>query len=169
MRSKFLGDRSGASAVELALVIPAFAALLIGFFNGCAMYWGQTALHFAVDDAARCWSVGLVCTSGGATSGTPSAANPVTPGYFAQTHYHGPKITGLTFTTTAPPTPTTAGDLSTEMGQVGGYCQAPGASNTSTTSVPGYIVTGSGTYKFDGGILHFNVPVSATACFPQFA
>jgi Flp pilus assembly pilin Flp len=169
VRVNFLRDRNGASAVELALVLPAVAALLIGFFNGCAMYWGQTALHYAVDDAARCWSIGLICTSGGATTGTPSAANPVTPGYFAQYYYHGPKINSLTFTTTAPPTPTNSKDLSTEEGQAGGYCQAPGASNTSTTSVPGYIVSGSGTYKFDGGIVRFNVPISATACFPQFS
>jgi len=163
----FLRDRKGASAVEFALVLPAVAALLIGFFNACAMYWGQTALHWAVDDAARCWSIGLNCTSGGATSGTTA---PFTPGYYARTHYHGPRINSLTFTTTAPPTPTTAGDLSTEMGQVGGYCQAPGAGgNTSTTAVPGYIVSASGTYVFDGGFLKFNVPISATACFPQFA
>jgi Flp pilus assembly protein TadG len=156
VRSNFFRDRNGASAVELALVLPAVAALLIGFFNGCALYWGQTALHFAVDDAARCWSVGLSCTSAD------------TAKTFASAHYHGPKINSLTFTATAPPTPTNAKDLSTEEGQAGGYCQAPGGSNTSTTSVPGYIVSGSGTYKFDGGILSFNVPISATACFPQF-
>ena len=156
MRSKFLRDRSGASAVELALVLPAFAALLIGFFNGCAMYWGQTALHFAVDDAARCWSVGLSCTTAGATSGTTA---PFSPAYFAKTHYHGPKITSLTFTATA---------AATTEGGVGGYCTTPGAGNTSTTSVPGYVVKGAGTYVFDGGILHFNVPISASACFPAF-
>jgi Flp pilus assembly protein TadG len=162
----FLRDRNGASAVELALVLPAVAALLIGFFNGCALYWGQTALHYAVDDAARCWSVGLNCATGGATSGT---TGPFTPTYFASSHYHGPKINSLTFTATAPPTPTNAKDLSTEEGQAGGYCQTPGASNTSTTSVPGYIVSGSGTYKFDGGLISFDVPISATACFPQFS
>jgi hypothetical protein len=108
----------------------------------------------------------LNCTTGGATSGTTA---PFSPAYFAKTHYHGPKITGLTFTATAPPSPTNSKDLSTEEGQAGGYCQAPGASNTSTSAVPGYIVSGSGTYKFDGGILHFNVPISATACFPQFS
>ena len=147
MRLKFLRDRRGASAVELALVLPAFAALLIGFFNGCAMYWGQTALHFAVDDAARCWSVGLTCTT---------ADNTKT---FASSHYHGPRISGLTFTATT---------AATSEGGVGGYCTTPGAGNTSTTSVPGYIVSGAGTYVFDGGILHFNVPISASACFPKF-
>jgi Flp pilus assembly protein TadG len=147
VRPRFLRDLSGASAVELALVLPAFAALLIGFFNGCAMYWGQTALHFAVDDAARCWSVGFSCTT---------AAQART---FASTHYHGPHINSLTFTATSP--------ASTEGG-TGGYCTHPGYGNTSTNSVPGYIVSATGTYKFDGGLVSFNVPIAASACFPQF-
>jgi Flp pilus assembly protein TadG len=147
VRSKFLRNSEGASAIELALVLPAFAALLIGFFNGCAMYWGQTALHFAVDDAARCWAVGLTCTT---------ADNTKT---FASTHYHGPHINSLTFTATA---------AATTEGGIGGYCTTPGAGNTSTTSVPGNIVSATGTYKFDGGLVSFNVPISASACFPAF-
>jgi hypothetical protein len=91
--------------------------------------------------------VGLTCTT---------ADNTKT---FAASHYHGPKINSLTFTATS---------AATREGLAGGYCQTPGASNTSTTSVPGNIVSATGTYKFDGGIVSFNVPIAASACFPAF-
>ena len=49
--------QAGASAVEFALVVPAFLALTIGALNLCIMLYINSTLHFAVDDSARCMSV----------------------------------------------------------------------------------------------------------------
>lgn len=69
---RLLGDRTGAAAVEFALVVPAFLLLLIGIMEFGRLMWTQNALHYAVEEAARCSAVDTtVCTS---TSTTQSFA-----------------------------------------------------------------------------------------------
>ena len=53
----FWRAQAGASAVEFALVVPAFLALTIGALNLCILLYINSTLHFAVDDAARCMSI----------------------------------------------------------------------------------------------------------------
>jgi Flp pilus assembly protein TadG len=164
MMCRFVRDRSGNSAVEWALVLPIVVATLIGFFNACAMYWGQTSLHYAADSAVRCWAVNYPCQS---------SSDAVT---YAKSHYHGPQLSSITFIATAPPAEATSGDPSSEVNGTGAYCQQTsspfGSSNTvsttSTTAVPAYRVSAKASYFFDAGLFKFSVPIATTACFPQY-
>ncbi|HEV2363875.1 MAG TPA: TadE family protein [Caulobacteraceae bacterium] len=81
----FMGE-DGASAVEFAMVTPVFLALVLGIINLSICLYGVVTLHFATEDAARCFSVNAVSC--------PDAASTVT---YAQSRYAGPGFTGLAF------------------------------------------------------------------------
>jgi Flp pilus assembly protein TadG len=75
---------SGTTAVEFALVSPAFLALLLGIMYGSLAIYAAASMHFAVEGAARCYSVNA--SQCGSATTTPS---PLTVSY-AQNHYLGP-------------------------------------------------------------------------------
>lgn len=77
----------GATAVEFALLLPAFASLMVGtLYTGLCVY-SASGLHSAVERAARCYSVSAtLCSSASATAS------------YAQAQYHG--INAPTFTAT---------------------------------------------------------------------
>ena len=52
-----LADRSGASAVEYALLLPALLILLLGIADMADLAWNQASIDFAVDAAARCAAI----------------------------------------------------------------------------------------------------------------
>jgi Flp pilus assembly protein TadG len=52
-----IADRGGGSAVEFSLIAPAFLLLLFGVAEFGRLLWTQSALHFAVEEAARCATV----------------------------------------------------------------------------------------------------------------
>jgi Flp pilus assembly protein TadG len=52
-----LSDRRGATVVEFALILPPFLLLLFGVVEFGRALWTQSALHFAVEEAARCAAV----------------------------------------------------------------------------------------------------------------
>jgi len=54
---RFLRNRSGATAVEFALTVPAFFALVIGAVEVGLLCWAQLALQQGSEAAARCASV----------------------------------------------------------------------------------------------------------------
>lgn len=55
-------------AVEFALVLPALASLLIGGLYAALVVYSAAGLHFAVEDAARCYSVNSTqCSTASAT------------------------------------------------------------------------------------------------------
>jgi Flp pilus assembly protein TadG len=109
---RFFADRGGASAVELALVLPAFITL---------MAFTANSLHYAAEEAARCASIKtLVCT------------NATTTQAYAQSKYM------------AGGTPTF----------------------TYTSASCGHRVAAATTFPFSIATATFDVPVSATACFP---
>jgi Flp pilus assembly protein TadG len=54
---RLLRDRSGTTATEFALVAPALCMLVYGTMEFGRMVWTQSALNFAVEEAARCASV----------------------------------------------------------------------------------------------------------------
>src|SRR5512138_1362814 len=55
--------RSGATAVEMAFLLPVFMLFLLGICEFGRALWTQTALQFAVEAAARCAAVSpSLCT-----------------------------------------------------------------------------------------------------------
>lgn len=86
MRRRFLTSESGASAVEFALVLPAFLVLLLGTIHMCLLLYSSQTLHSAVEAGARCAAVrtgtGQEC-SGDKTTTVPA---------FALSQYWGPGI-----------------------------------------------------------------------------
>src|SRR6266404_1668702 len=77
----FLKTEHGAAAAEFALVAPMFFALVFAVITFSALLFAYVDLHWATEDAARCYSVKTtVCTD--ATSTQTYAAN----------HYLGPGI-----------------------------------------------------------------------------
>lgn len=72
---------AGTAAVEFALIIPVFVAMVLGGMEIATLGFAAASLHFAVEDAARCASVQTtVCTDQTATKS------------FAAAHYAGPSI-----------------------------------------------------------------------------
>lgn len=71
----------GGTAVEYAMVLPAFITLIVGGLCAGNLAFAANSLHYAVEDAARCASVNsTVCTS------TSAIAT------YAQGRYFGPQI-----------------------------------------------------------------------------
>lgn len=68
---KLWRSRSGASAVEFALVMPVFLLLLFGIIEFCRMLWTSHALHDTAIATARCMGVPqLECEDNGIYSAT---------------------------------------------------------------------------------------------------
>ncbi len=52
-----LGSTGGNPAVEMALVLPVFLALIYGVIEFGRVLWTLSTLHYAVEEAARCASI----------------------------------------------------------------------------------------------------------------
>jgi hypothetical protein len=50
-------DRSGASAVEFAIILPVFVLLVLGSISAATLLFAMSGLNYAVEDAARCAAV----------------------------------------------------------------------------------------------------------------
>ena len=55
--SRLLASRSGATAVEMALLLPVLLSLLFGICEFGRAMWTQTSLQYAVEEAARCAAI----------------------------------------------------------------------------------------------------------------
>lgn len=115
-------DRRGSTAVEFAFVLPVAAALLIATMSGAQMMSVINGMHFAVEEAARCYAVNK------AKCASPTAAET----YGAQKYG--------------------AGGAAPQF--------------QASTAVCGRRVTATKTYEFMVGFLVFDIPLSATSCFP---
>ncbi|HEX4710276.1 TadE/TadG family type IV pilus assembly protein [Phenylobacterium sp.] len=83
-------DDRGATAVEFALVLPAFILMILGGMATATLGFAASSLHFAVEDAARCAAVKTtVCTNAAATQ------------TYAAARYQGPAISPVFTATTA--------------------------------------------------------------------
>jgi Flp pilus assembly protein TadG len=83
------------TAVEFAIILPAFVMLLLGIMYGSLVVYTAASMHYAVEGAARCYSA--------ETSQYSSATNCVsatTTQSYAQTLYLGPG--SPTFTASIP-------------------------------------------------------------------
>src|SRR5262245_8875677 len=77
-------DRQGTTAVEFAIVAPVFIAMVLGTIGCCGALFMVGSMHFAVEDAARCWSVGTLCPDKNAAK------------LFAERRYFGPGVPEFT-------------------------------------------------------------------------
>ncbi len=84
----FIGGEDGASAVEFALVALVFVGVILGVMGLGVMFWTNTTLHYAAEDAARCAVVKTTICTSAATTRT-----------YAANHYMGPAISPV-FTAT---------------------------------------------------------------------
>ena len=100
-RLRFWSDERGTTAVEFAMVVSLLLALTLGAINMSLVLFAQSALHFAVDDAARCMSVKTACNVSTLIGGVPTLVpnNTLTINY-AKASYQGPNI-GVSFTPNA--------------------------------------------------------------------
>jgi uncharacterized membrane protein len=85
----------GATAVETAIVLPAFLLMLFSIIEGGRIFWTQSTLQFAVETAARCAAVNIPLAA------LPCASASAIPSYAASQAY-GMTIPSSTFTFTQP-------------------------------------------------------------------
>lgn len=76
----FLRRETAASTAEFALVAPIFFALVFAVINLSIALYAYVTLHFATEDAARCYSLGSTCTDATSTQ------------TYASGRYAGPNI-----------------------------------------------------------------------------
>jgi Flp pilus assembly protein TadG len=86
---RFLACDQGATAVEFALVAPAFLALVLGGLSLCVLLYSNVSLQDAAEQGARCFSVDT------STCGSASAAQTYAKGF-----YYG--VGAPTFTASTP-------------------------------------------------------------------
>jgi len=89
--SRFWSSRSGASAVEMAFVLPGFLFLLMGGSNLVLVTYANMCLNAATEAGARYASVRTVQNSGTAPTQTAVSS-------YAASIYKGPGIKNMTFT-----------------------------------------------------------------------
>jgi Flp pilus assembly protein TadG len=82
--------QSGATAIEFAILTPAFIMLILGTLSGGLVMYTASSLHYATEAAARCFSV--------ATGKCPNASK--TQAY-ALNLYSGPSSPTPSFTASA--------------------------------------------------------------------
>ena len=81
----------GVSAVETALLLPLFLALLLGIVEFSRALWTQAALQYAVEAAARCAAVNTTTCDNAADTKT-----------FAATQAYGMTVASSNFSVTTP-------------------------------------------------------------------
>ncbi len=88
---------SGSAAVEAALVLPPFIMLFVGILSACVAVFAASSLHYAVEGAARCYSVNA-SQCGSATAAQNYAQSlyqgPSSPAFSAATPSCGHQVSG---------------------------------------------------------------------------
>ena len=84
----FIRDHRGTTAIEFALVAPALFTLLYGVIEFGRLLWTQSALNFAVEEAARCASV-TPATCGTSAQIATYAASKIATNYVPTTVFTG--------------------------------------------------------------------------------
>lgn len=120
---QFWSDRGGASAVEMAFVLPGFLFLLMGGSNLAMVTYANSCLNAATEAGARYASVYTVQNSGTAPTQAKVSA-------YATSIYKGPTIKNLTFTYT---TTGTCGGGDNLVTSTGSYHLFYGVGNISIT------------------------------------
>jgi Flp pilus assembly pilin Flp len=79
-------DERGVAAIEFAMTVPILLVAMLGIIEFGRVLWTQNALHYAVEQAARCASIDTTtCSSSGTTQSFASTASGITfpPAVFA--------------------------------------------------------------------------------------
>jgi Flp pilus assembly protein TadG len=84
-----MADEAGTAAVEFAMVLPAFAVLIVGGVWTAQLMFETSSLHYAVEAAARCAAVNSVTCSSTTAIQT-----------YAASKYYGPSYPAPTFVST---------------------------------------------------------------------
>ena len=77
----FARDRSGAGALEFALVVPVFIIMVLGVIGCAQMANAASSMNYAVQEAARCYALDQT-----------RCGNPTAIAAYARTKYLGPGI-----------------------------------------------------------------------------
>src|SRR5579885_2821730 len=94
---RLVSCRSGASAVEFALVLPPMIMLLLGTLSACVVVFAAASLHYAVEGAARCYSVNASQCGSATTAQTYASRRyfgPSSPSFTASTPACGHQVSG---------------------------------------------------------------------------
>jgi Flp pilus assembly protein TadG len=67
-------DRSANAMIQFAMILPAFLLLLFGTFEFGRLLWLQNAMHFAVEQAARCAVVNSTLCGSNSTTASYAAS-----------------------------------------------------------------------------------------------
>lgn len=95
-----LFDESGTAAVEFAMVLPAFAILIVGSIWTAQLLFETSSLRYAVEAAARCAAVNTTTCSSTSTTQTFAAGKYYGPSYPAPTFVASATACGQTVTGT---------------------------------------------------------------------
>lgn len=83
-------NQQGTTAVEFAIIAPVFFLLIFGTIGLCSTLFLVGSLQFAVEDGARCASVGTIC---------PDSTTTIT---HTRSRYFGPGSPTFTYDAAAP-------------------------------------------------------------------
>jgi Flp pilus assembly protein TadG len=86
----------GATAVETAIVLPAFLLTLFSIVEGGLLFWTQSTLQFAVEGAARCAAVNMPLAAPAACASASATQT------YAASQAYGMTIPSSAFTFTQP-------------------------------------------------------------------
>jgi Flp pilus assembly protein TadG len=142
--SDWAADETGASAVEMGLLLTPIILLLFGIVHLCLMLYSATQLNFATEATARC----IVTSATSAYSSSPCYTSTLANRYFTSM-YRG---------VTVAPTVTLCG---------GTFANCVTSSYACTSSTTNYQVTATANYVINAGVASKTVPLSAKACFPH--
>jgi Flp pilus assembly protein TadG len=138
-RSDYALGEQGAAAVEFALIIPVATMVLFAIFHLCFVTYATNSLHWAVEQAARCASIGQQNTGVACSTSTTTGPSERDVQNYAAALYNGP-LANVQFVASEVTDTTT------------GYCRQ---------------VAGTGNYRIVVAFVNVNVPISAKSCFPE--
>ena len=96
----FPSDNCGTAAIEFAIVGPIFLTLVVGMIYTCMLMFTVGSMQYAVEEAARCYSVKTtVCTDNASTATYASNAyfGPITaPNFTASVAACGHRVNAAT-------------------------------------------------------------------------
>lgn len=73
--SALAGQQRGGALLEFAVALPVLAMLLFGIFEFGRVLWIENALHYSVQQAARCASINLNTCGNGSVATTSAVRN----------------------------------------------------------------------------------------------